>query len=74
MAGSYLAKNTNFTHNFLKRWALYEYKVKPNSFQARTTDNGAITEVFLDEFCSDCAISERKRCYHLWENSEYVVK
>jgi hypothetical protein len=42
MAGSYLAKNTHFTHNFLLRWASYEFKVKPGSFQASSTDNGAI--------------------------------
>jgi hypothetical protein len=42
MAGSYLAKNTEFTHNFLLKWSLYERKLIPGSFQAISTDNGAI--------------------------------
>lgn len=40
MAGSYLAKNSEFARNFLLNWSLYEHRVNPDSFHG--TDNGAI--------------------------------
>ncbi|KAK6050440.1 hypothetical protein COOONC_12055 [Cooperia oncophora] len=39
MSGSYLAKNTDWTRNFLRGFANYEFRL-PKSFHG--TDNGAI--------------------------------
>ncbi|KAI6192607.1 hypothetical protein M3Y96_01253900 [Aphelenchoides besseyi] len=34
------------------------------------TDNGAISEVFLDFFCATCAPEQRAECTRIWHNSQ----
>ncbi|KAI6175053.1 hypothetical protein M3Y97_00989200 [Aphelenchoides bicaudatus] len=67
MAGSYLARNTDYARQFLIKWAMYEKKVIPNTFQAYSTDNGAIQALYLDEFCPKC--KKRGKCIKIWEAS-----
>ncbi|KAI6177768.1 hypothetical protein M3Y97_00943800 [Aphelenchoides bicaudatus] len=66
-AGTYIVKNNEFARTFLLNWSQYEYKVQPNSFQASVTDNAAIHEVILDEFCNDCHLNIRQHCTKLWK-------
>ncbi|KAI6224538.1 hypothetical protein M3Y99_01384600 [Aphelenchoides fujianensis] len=67
MAGAYLARNTPFARSFLRHWAAYERRVVAGTLHG--TDNGAISEVFLDHFCADCARERRRRCATIWRNS-----
>uniref|UniRef100_A0AC34RP37 Uncharacterized protein n=1 Tax=Panagrolaimus sp. JU765 TaxID=591449 RepID=A0AC34RP37_9BILA len=59
---SYLAKNTEFTRNFLTRLADYTL---PKSFHG--SDDGAIHQVFMDYHFKDPL--RQKKCYHYWETS-----
>ncbi|KAI6192432.1 hypothetical protein M3Y99_01937800 [Aphelenchoides fujianensis] len=67
MAGSYIARNTEFSRTFLRDWAKYEERVHPDAVHG--TDNGAISEVFLDHFCGGCAPRRRGRCLDIWTYS-----
>ncbi|KAI6170636.1 hypothetical protein M3Y97_01130100 [Aphelenchoides bicaudatus] len=73
-AGSYLARNTNYTYYFLQKWASYEFKTKPGSYPSRSSDNGAIHEVYLDEFCSNCTEFERERCRVVWYKARHWLE
>ncbi|KAM3722240.1 Endophilin-B2 [Dirofilaria immitis] len=62
MAGSYLAKNTPYSWEFLQFWANYELKL---SFPVFGSDNGAIHNVLL-EFIFPGRVSEREFCESIW--------
>ncbi|KAI6180287.1 hypothetical protein M3Y98_00703700 [Aphelenchoides besseyi] len=66
-SGSYLARNSAFSRDFLRHWSSYEHKVKLGTKHG--TDKGALHEVFLDFFCSTCAPRRRSECIELWHNS-----
>ncbi|KAI6237940.1 hypothetical protein M3Y95_00317900 [Aphelenchoides besseyi] len=66
-SGAYLVRNTKFSQSFLRHWAEYERKVIFGTVHG--TDNGAVHQVFLDFFCSNCAPRRREECTKIWQNS-----
>lgn len=67
MAGSFLVKNSEFTHHFIRHWYEYEFK-HPRGYHG--TDNGAIQMVFLDLLCNGCSPKTAEVCKYLWETSK----
>ncbi|KAI1730044.1 galactosyl transferase GMA12/MNN10 family domain-containing protein [Ditylenchus destructor] len=63
-SGSYLARNTNYSRQFLSYWADYFYRL-PNSFHG--SDNGAIHAVFMDKFTNQTV---KNSCHYLWQKSK----
>ncbi|WKX92085.1 hypothetical protein Q1695_010262 [Nippostrongylus brasiliensis] len=64
MAGSYFVKKSNFSVDFLHRWADYEFRL-PGGLHGR--DQGAIHMLMVELFAPASAL--RPRCEWLWRNS-----
>uniref|UniRef100_A0A914Z5I3 Uncharacterized protein n=1 Tax=Panagrolaimus superbus TaxID=310955 RepID=A0A914Z5I3_9BILA len=67
-AGSYLAKNSNYSKEFLMKFANSEFSL-PNSFSG--SDNGAIHWFFVEQFFGNYTSQLNSNdCYKIWEISK----
>ncbi|KHN79472.1 hypothetical protein Tcan_04706 [Toxocara canis] len=68
MSGNYLAKNSEFTRDFLMRWADYEFLEIGNGWW-KGFDNGALHGAFLETIYPR-STQEYKNCQAIWFQSK----
>uniref|UniRef100_A0A914C4Y6 Uncharacterized protein n=1 Tax=Acrobeloides nanus TaxID=290746 RepID=A0A914C4Y6_9BILA len=67
MAGNYLVKNTEFSRNFLMKWAEYQYLHPRSSWH--NSDNGAL-HIHILKTLRGGANTEINACESIWQKSK----